>query len=209
MKKAISTYGTWLLIAALALGVGGCGHSDTVHALAVVPSNAVLTNGATMQLSAVATLTNGTNLLSWNVVAWTSADPNIATVDATGKVVAVSPGSTMITATDIGHPELTSSATLTVTKFPLVAVAVTPAVASDVTGSTRQFNATGTFADGSTLGLTTSVTWGTSNATLATFSTKTTELGLGTAVAAGTVTVSATDPATGIAGHALWTITKP
>src|SRR3989441_66197 len=86
---------------------------------------------------------------------------------------------------------------LTVTAAALKSIAVTPANKTLKPADTQQYTATGTFTDGSTQDLTGSVTWASSDTTVATI---TTTGGLATAVANGTTTISATDPVTTISG---------
>ncbi len=71
----------------------------------------------------------------------------------------------------------------------LSSIAVTPANPSITIASTKQFIATGTYSDGSTAVITTSVTWTSSNTAFATIGSKT---GLATAVATGAATITAT-----------------
>ena len=66
-------------------------------------------------------------------------------------------------------------------------IAVTPANPSIVAGVTQQFTATGTYSDGSTQNLTGSVTWTSSNTTVATISAS----GLASAASAGNTTIQA------------------
>lgn len=74
----------------------------------------------------------------------------------------------------------------------LVSITVTPANPSVTAGATQQFSATGTFSDGTTQGLTTTVTWSSSLTSVATISNSTGSNGMATAVAAGTTTITAT-----------------
>ena len=84
----------------------------------------------------------------------------------------------------------------------LVSIAVTPPVGSISVGQTEQFTATGTYSNLSTKNLTGSVTWSSSNTADATVSSG----GLASGVAAGLVTITATDPATKIPGTAALTV---
>jgi hypothetical protein len=70
----------------------------------------------------------------------------------------------------------------------LTSIEVEPETASIVIGSTQQFTATGIYSDGSTADLTESVTWESSNETVATI---TIALGLATGVYEGTATITA------------------
>jgi hypothetical protein len=76
---------------------------------------------------------------------------------------------------------------LTVTAPVLNAIAVSPANSSLPNGTTQQFTATGSYSDGSTQNLTNSVTWGSSNTSVATIN----STGLATAAGTGNTTISA------------------
>jgi len=81
-------------------------------------------------------------------------------------------------------------ATLTVSPdVVLQSIAVTPANPSISQSQTQQFTATGTYSDNSTKNITTSVTWASSNAGVATIGTSS---GLATSVTAGTAKITAT-----------------
>ncbi len=74
----------------------------------------------------------------------------------------------------------------------LESIAVTPGTSTLSPGGTQQFIATGTFSDGSKQQLA-SVTWSTSNPAVAQITNDWSNHGLGLAIAAGTVTITATD----------------
>jgi len=74
----------------------------------------------------------------------------------------------------------------------LKSISVKPANPSISAGATRQFHATGTYSDGSTKDLTTTATWSSNNAAVATISNSTGSKGLATSIAAGTSTITAT-----------------
>jgi hypothetical protein len=83
-------------------------------AMALNGPSATLGNGLEEKLTARATLIGGTTSDYSSKVTWSSADPSIATVDATGNVIAVSIGTTTITATpsDLPTPLVSASASL-------------------------------------------------------------------------------------------------
>lgn len=70
-----------------------------------------LTEGKTAALTATITPDNATN----KNVTWASSDPSVATVDTSGKVTAVNPGTATITATAADGSGKTASCTVTVT----------------------------------------------------------------------------------------------
>src|SRR5271157_228034 len=90
----------------------------------------------------------------------------------------------------LANAELYEPATLTPPN--LVSIAVTPAASTLSPGTTQQFIATGTFSDTSTQQLG-SVTWSSSNSAVAQITNDATNHGVGMAIAAGTVTITATD----------------
>src|SRR5207248_464506 len=98
-------------------------------------------------------------------------------------------GQTTLTAT-LGS--VTGSTTLTVSTAVLVSIAVSPLNSSIALGSTQQFTATGTYTDGSTQNITTTVTWSSNNAAVATTSNSAGTNGLATSAGTGQTTISAT-----------------
>jgi O-glycosyl hydrolase len=85
----------------------------------------------------------------------------------------------------------------------LASIAVTPGNPTIINGSNQQFAATGTYSDSSTQNLTTQVTWGSTNTTVATVNAN----GLASSSSVGTTTVSAA--LNGIAGTTLLTVKAP
>src|SRR5207249_6334161 len=100
-----------------------------------------------------------------NSVSWHSSSMTVATISSQGLATSLAQGTTAISAS-LGS--VSGSTTLTVTPPVLAAVAVTPSTPSIPLGTKQQFNATGTFTDGSTQDLTTSVSWNSSNTAVAT-----------------------------------------
>jgi hypothetical protein len=114
-------------------------------------------------------------------------------------------GTTTISAAYSGK---TGTTILTVTAATLSSISVAPAKPSVPAGLQQQFAATGTYSDGSTQTITTSVTWTSTNTNAATISNASGSQGLATTLAAGSATITATDPATGVAGTAMLTVTS-
>ncbi len=115
-------------------------------------------------------------------VTWRTSAPAVATVSQTGVVRGVAFGSATITAVSVADTTLKGTATVNV--VPVVrSVAVSPTTATMFIGITQQLAAT-VVAEGS---LPNTVTWRSSNASIATVSAS----GLVTAVAVGTATVTA------------------
>ena len=124
---------------------------------------------------------------------WTNT--NIATISnisgSKGLATSVDTGSTTITATS---GSISGSTTLTVTQAVLESIEISPASADLFLGTTLPFTATGRFSDSSTQDLTTSVTWNSSDTTIATISNTPGFQGIATAsfFNTGSTTISAT-----------------
>ena len=174
-------------------------HIANPQSIAVTPSNPFMAIGTTYQFTATAAFPdnneqNLTSFATWTTIPVTGS----ATVSSTGLVTAgTTTGTTDITATDF-ISNITGSATLTVTETPLLSITVGPInqVISLAAMSQQQFTATGNYTDGSAPDFTPSVTWSSSNLEVATISNTAGSNGLASAVAAGSTTITATDPIT-------------
>src|SRR6266702_4242825 len=156
-----------------------------VASVAVTPASATLQAGQTVQLAATPKDANG-NALSGRVIGWSSSNPSVATVNASGLVTGVAAGSATITAVSEGK---SGGAAITVNPatVPVASVAVTPAATSLPTGGTVQLTAIPKDANGTPL-TGRSVAWTSSNGAVATVGSS----GLVTAVATGSATITAT-----------------
>jgi hypothetical protein len=158
----------------------------TLVSIAVAPLTSSVAAGLTEQFSALGTYSDGSTAILTSTAAWASSNTTFATIAAGGLATALKQGTTTITATVSG---VTGTTTLTVTAPVLDSIAVTPANASVPLGTLTQFTATGTYSDGSTQNLTSTVTWSSSNTTTATI----TAAGVVTALTLnGTTTITAT-----------------
>ncbi len=156
-----------------------------VNAVQVTPVGPTALRGSTVQLTARAFLSDLTQKDVTATALWSAPATGVVTVSATGLVSAVGYGSAQVTATLDGKSGTTG---VTVIQGALTRVDVTPASFSLANGKTRQLTATGVYEDGSLADLTSTATWGTADAALATVSTQ----GLVTAKGEGMVAVTAT-----------------
>ncbi len=131
--------------------------------LAVTPGNPSIPLGTKQQFNATGTFTDGSTQDLTTLVSWNSSNTAVATINSQGLASTSKQGMTTISAS-LGS--VSGSTILTVTV--LVSVAITPPNPSIPLGTKQQFNATGTFTDGSTQDLTTSVSWNSSNTAVAT-----------------------------------------
>ncbi len=168
-----------------------------VASVTVTPATASIFTGATAPLAA-SLKDAASNVLTGRPIAWSTGNAAVATVDGSGIVTAVAPGSATITATSEGK---TGTAQVTVLA-PVATVTVTPPSASLFVGATAALAAT--LKDGSNNVLTgRPVVWSTSNPATATVDAN----GIVTAVAPGTATIAAA--AEGKSGTAQITVLAP
>ncbi len=173
----------------LLLILAGCdnffiGNND-LASFTITPLNTSIKPAATQQFSASGVFGDGSTRDISSTATWTSSNPAIATIDASGLATGVALGSTTITATDSGMKQ---STTLTVSNRVVSSITISPANSTVISGSTQQFTATATFSDNSTQDVTTSATWSSSNTAAATITTT----GLVTGITTGTTTITAT-----------------
>ena len=176
------------------------GAPKTLTAIAVSPGTANIVAGATEQFTATATYSDNSTANVTTTVAWTTSNAAVAKINSAGLATALTSGSATVTATLSG---VSGNANLAVTvpAATLASIAVTPATASIAVKATQQFAATGTYSDGSTANITSTVSWTTSSTAVATVNAS----GLATGVAAGSATVTAA--LSGVTGTATLTVT--
>jgi uncharacterized protein YjdB len=188
-------------------------------ALAVSPADSSMAIGTSFQF--VATLAFPDNTVqsiattqAFTSVSWDSSNPAVAMITDTGLVTAgvdttTAIGTTTITAfyTGSSNTTVSGSTPLKVTAIPLASIFVNPSTITLAAGANRQFTAMGIYADGSTRPMTFAVVWSSSDVTIATISNTEGSQGVVTAIAAGVVTITATDPVTKIAVNSTLTVT--
>lgn len=154
-----------------------------VASVAVSPNNATLLVGERKSFSAVVRDANG-GILNNRPVAWRSSVPSVASINAKGELVALAPGSTIISAETEGRSGL---AAVNVSAVPVAAVRITPTSATLTAGQSAQLQAEALDGKDNVLPGR-QVLWFTSNASVATVSPNGNVL----AVSAGSATISAT-----------------
>lgn len=134
--------------------------------LIITPGICQTALGIPLQLAAIGTYTNGDVLNVTAQANWNSQHSTIASVNASGLLSTLLQGSSNITAQLDG---ITASRVCAVQPALLVSISVTPAHSVVVLLGTKQYTATGTYSDGTTANITTSVNWSTSNVNWANF----------------------------------------
>jgi hypothetical protein len=157
-----------------------CSGNYTLTSIQVTPATATSSLGTTVQFTATGTYTHGshppkTETIT-NSVTWTSSSPAVATVNSSGLATPVSAGTTNITATtSSSFGPVTGTATLAVSSTSssgLISLTIIPGLGIQTVaslGETAQFLAIGTFSTSpTTVDLTDSVTWLSSDVDVAT-----------------------------------------
>jgi len=175
-------------------------------AITISPVDSSAPLGSKPTLKATGTYEGGVVKDVTNDVAWSTDDGAIATVsNATGSKGQVSPlavGKTTVRAKLDG---VEGSTSITVTKATLSGITITPNPVAATAGTKQFLKATASYSDGSTIDVTTTCTWATGSAAIATVSNATGAQGLLSAVAVGSTTVTCQQ--SGVTGTATVNVT--
>jgi hypothetical protein len=153
--------------------------------ITVTPHTANVAAGVAQQFMATGFYNDGSQHDLTANAQWTSSNPSVASVSASGLAATATAGQTSITAT-VGS--FSDFGVLTVTPAAITSISVSPNVVFIGVGSNKQYSATGTFTDGSQRDVTRSVVWSTSSSALATID----SYGLGTSTGDGSAQITAT-----------------
>ena len=164
--------------------VSGVSSAPTVQSISVTGATSATLGGATLQLAAVATYSDGSQE-PITPTAWSSNQAAVCTVSPTGLVTPVAAGACGVAASfeSLTSAPYTISVAVAPPKVTSLALAVTATTAE--IGATLQFTATGVYSNGTSGPVV--AAWSSSNAAVATIS----ATGLLTAVAEGSVQVNA------------------
>lgn len=172
--------------------------APVMASIRITPSSFSIAAGQTKQLAASAVFTDGSIQDVTSQATWSSSATNVVTVSAAGLATGASQGSATITAT-VGS--ISGTANASVGAAVLNSIVVTPSNGSVAMGETQAFTANGIFSDGSSTDITSSVTWSSSPASIATIDVT----GLATGVASGSASITATSGT--VSGSATLTVT--
>lgn len=166
----------------------------TIESLLITPANAIIDIDAQEQYLAIANFSNHVSADVTSSVIWHSSNTAIASISSGGETpgiaVGLSAGTTPVFAT---QGSVTSDSTgLTVQPLTLVSLTITPVNATIHVNATQQYQAIATYSDSSVADVTSSVTWHSSNTTVATIIVDGAMGGLATSVAPGSTTITAT-----------------
>jgi 6-phosphogluconolactonase (cycloisomerase 2 family) len=164
----------------------------TLVSIAVTPANPSIADGTSEQFTATGTYTDNSTQNLTTAVLWSSSDSSIAAVSnasgSNGLATGLGQGAATIGAA-LGS--VSGSLTLNVTPAILVSLTVIPANPTVAKGTLQQFTVTGTYTDNSTQDLTASVSWSSSDPTIAAISNAAGTNGLASTLATGSVAITA------------------
>ena len=152
--------------------------------VSIIPPTTKLAKGLTLQLQAIATLSDDTTKDVSTQANWQSSNPTVLSVDDQGKATAIAAGDATVTATIQG---VTGQTTVSAVDLTISQIQIIPATVQLAIGTTTRLTAIATFADQSTQDVSSQVGWLSSNTAVATVD----STGLVTGVAAGSTTLSA------------------
>jgi uncharacterized protein YjdB len=162
--------------------------SATLSSISVTPATVLLAPASFANCVAIGTFSDGSTQVITSFVTWTSSASNIASVSSAGQVTARSAGTATITAQ---FSSLSADSSIVVNSSRLTSIQISPSAISIAPQTAVAFQAIGTFADGHTQDLTTSVLWTSSPASVATISNDAGTIGQATGISPGTATITA------------------
>jgi hypothetical protein len=148
----------------------GCGSSVTapqeVSSIAITPASVTLPLDGTQQYAAVGSYSDGSTANVTSTVTWVSSSPASVSIGNTGLASDLGSSATPISITaTLGS--VTSNVSLVSVPPPpapvLTSIAITPASVTLPLNGTEQYAAVGSYSDGSTANVTSTVTWVSSN----------------------------------------------
>ena len=162
--------------------------SISLQSISISPSNASINQSQTQQFTATGTYSDGSSKNITPSVTWTSTNTSVATVGVNSRLASAIAAGTCQVIAKLGSVSSPGAALTVIKSVTLQSIAVSPANPSISQSQTQQFTATGTYSDGSSKDITTTVVWSSSNTAVATVGANT---GMATGVGAGTSQISA------------------
>jgi trimeric autotransporter adhesin len=167
------------------LGPGVSPPSRSLISIEITPANPNLLLGTLQQFTAIGTYSDHTSQDITDSVTWSSSDVSVASIAGGGLATALALGSLTIFATS---GSITGTTVVNVQPAVLSLITVRPVNKKLAPLTSQQFQAIGTYTDGSTHNVTGKSSWTSSNPAVATISAR----GRAKALISGTTTIAAT-----------------
>ncbi|MFH0260446.1 Ig-like domain-containing protein [Vibrio barjaei] len=161
----------------------------TAVKLIVSPAITKVPAGLSLPYHADALYTDGTLQDVTLLSVWQSSDSDVASIDPSANATTFVAGQTTISAQYLG---LNGEASLTVTAAVLDHLEVTPNAVTVPTGTNGQFEATAIYSDGSSVDVTSSANWSSSDSIVVNVDNSLANAGVGSALSVGSAVVTAT-----------------
>jgi hypothetical protein len=150
-----------VLLSVFGPGCNGFFVNPTLTSITVGPSATINQNG-TVQMSAVGTYNDGTTK-SLSDVFWSSSDTSVASVNNSGLVTGITPGSSTITG---ASGTVSGTATVTVSIANVTGLTISPTSSNaTLNGGSANFTAKAVIAGGNPVDVTSTATWSISSTT--------------------------------------------
>jgi uncharacterized protein YjdB len=176
-------------ITASAAGISGSATltviAPTLMSITLSPQSATIPLGATQQFTATGVYTDGSTQDLTATATWSSSATVVAAINGSGVAAGLFQGTATI---QVNSGSVSASTALSVASPGLVSIAVTPTTATIALGGNQQYQAVGTYSDGSTQNVTSLVGWSSTATTVATVN----GAGQASGVSQGTATLTAT-----------------
>lgn len=180
------TQGTATLTAS-ALGISGSATltitTPTLISIQLSPQSPTIPLGATQQFTATGVYSDGSTQDLTSSATWSSSASVVATLNSSGLAAGLFQGVATI---QVSSGSVNATTNLNISSAALLSIAIVPASGTIALGASQQYQATGTYSDGSTQNVTGLITWS-SASPVATVN----SVGLALGVSQGSTTVSA------------------
>jgi uncharacterized protein YjdB len=160
----------------------------TLVSITITPANAIVPPRSRIQLTAIGVFSDGSQIVNLPGVSWRTQSAKYA-MSAGNGVIRTKKANNNPVAVYARLNGITGQTTITISSMTITAVQLTPATPTIAVGTTQQFALIGTFSDGTTtVDLTASARWQTSNYLDAVIN----RSGIASGLAPGTVTITGT-----------------
>ena len=137
----------------------------TLASIALTPQDATIPLGTTQQFTATGVYTDASTQDLTATATWSTSATVVATINSSGLAAGLFQGTATI---QVNSASVSASTTVTVAGPALVSIAVSPTAATITQGTSQQYQAIGTYSDGSSHNITTLVAWTSAAMTVAT-----------------------------------------
>jgi len=158
--------------------------TPTLVSIQLSPQSPTIPLGATQQFTATGVYTDGSTQDLTSSATWSVSASVVAAINSGGLAAGLFQGVATI---QVNSGSVNATTNLNVGSAGLVSITVNPVSAAIALGTSQQYQATGTFSDGSTQNVTGLVVWSSATTTVATINTA----GLVSSIGQGSTTVSA------------------